>query len=178
MRVFIALPIAGDAVTALLRIQSTLPTGKPVPEDNLHLTLAFLGDVPAPMVEVLHDVLSATRLLRPEITFDGLDTFAEMERGLVFAAVRPTDTLSALQAKVAQAARQSGADLPRRKFRPHVTLMRSNAQPKGPARDRLAAAMARPLDVPSFSPYSVELYQSHLSATGARHEVLASYPLS
>ncbi|GAB5448852.1 RNA 2',3'-cyclic phosphodiesterase [Gymnodinialimonas sp.] len=178
MRAFIALPLAEPAVDALVRVQSLLPTGRPVPEDNLHLTLAYLGDVPADVLEPLHDLLQAARLPAPQIAFQGLGTFAEMEQGLTFAAVTPSDTLSALHAKVAVAARQSGADLPRRRFRPHVTLTRANRQPKGPARDRLAEAMGTPLNIPGFTAHEMCLYQSHLSEHGARHEVLASYPLA
>ncbi len=178
MRAFVALPLAEDTKAALLRLQSTLPVGKPVPEDNLHLTLAFLGDVGEDVVEPLHDLLSAARLPAPEITFDGLGTFAEMERGLVFAAVHPTGTLTALHAKVAQLARTAGADLPRRRFRPHVTLTRANKQPQGPARDRLAAAMGQTADIPGFTARRMCLYQSDLTPNGARHEVIASYPLS
>lgn len=178
MRAFLALPLDDAAVDALIRVQSMMPTGRPVPEDNLHLTLAYLGDTPEDTLEVLHDLLDAAYLRKADIAFDGLGTFAEMERGLTFAAVTPTDALTALQAKVAQLARQAGADLPRRRFRPHVTLTRANRQPKGPARDRLAAAMGLPLDVPGFTAHSVTLYHSNLTPTGARHEPLTSYPLA
>lgn len=178
MRAFLALPLADPAIDALLRVQSLLPNGRPVPEDNLHLTLAYLGEVPADVLEPLHDMLQAARLPAPEIAFEGLGTFAEMEQGLTFAAVTPSARLTALQAKVAQLARQAGAALPRRRFRPHVTLTRANRQPKGPARDRLAAAMGIPLEVPGFTAREMCLYESHLSEHGARHEVLASYPLA
>lgn len=178
MRTFAALPLADPAIEALVRVQSLLPTGRAVPEDNLHLTLAYLGDAPEDVLEVLHDLLSAARLPKAEIAFDGLGTFAEMERSLTFAAVTPSAPLTALQSKIAQLARQAGADLPRRRFRPHVTLTRANRQPKGPARDRLATAMGIPLHVPAFTAHSVTLYQSTQTPTGARHEPLTSYPLA
>lgn len=177
MRAFLALQLADPAIDALMRVQSLLPTGKPVPEDNLHLTLAYLGEVAEAVLETLHDLLGAARLPAADIAFEGLGTFAEMERGLTFAHVTPNAPLTALQAKVAQVARQAGADLPRRRFRPHVTLTRANKQPKGPARDRLAAAMGTPVDVPGFRAHAMCLYQSTLTPTGARHEVMASYPL-
>lgn len=178
MRAFIALPIPEAAIAALIRLQSSLPTGKAVPEDNLHLTLAYLGDVSEDVLETLHDLLQSARLPASDIAFQGLGTFAEMERGLTFAAVTPTDPLTALQSKVAQLARSAGADLPRCRFRPHVTLTRANRQPKGPARDRLAAAIGQPTDIPSFTAHALCLYHSNLSPTGARHEVLATYPLA
>lgn len=178
MRTFLALPIPDPTIDALLRVQSSLPTGKPVPEENLHLTLAYLGDVSEDVLEILHDLLSAARLPAPQIAFQGLDTFAEMERGLTFAAVTPNDALTALQSKTAQLARQAGAELPRRRFRPHVTLTRANRQPKGPARDRLATAIGMPIEIPAFTARALCLYESTLTPTGARHEVLASYRLS
>lgn len=178
MRAFLALPLAPPAVTSLLSIQSSLPTGKPVPEENLHLTLAYLGEVPEDLLETLHDLLSAACLPAAEVAFTTLDTFAEMERGLTYAAVAPSEALTTLQAKVAHLARQAGAELPRRRFRPHVTLTRANKQPKGPARDRLAAAMGQQIDVPTFTARALNLYQSTLTPSGARHDILASYSLT
>lgn len=177
MRAFVALPMEKEALAALIAAQAPLPFGKPVPEENLHLTLAYLGEVDGSVLEVLHDLLSSARFPAPEIAFGNLGTFAEMERGLVFAEVQQNDTLSALQAKVAQAARQAGADLPRRRFRPHVTLMRANRQPKGPERDRLAHALGHSFAIPGFTARRMSLYQSTLTPHGAVHEVMADYPL-
>lgn len=177
MRAFLALPIPDGTVAALIRVQSRLPVGRPVPEDNLHLTLVFLGDMDPRALEDLHGEIETLPLPAPQIRFGGLGTFAEMERGLTFAEVLPDEDHSRLQAKLATVARSVGADLPRRRFRPHVTLMRSNRQPKGPARDLMAGALGMPCDIPGFQADRLCLYRSELHANGARHDVLAEYPL-
>lgn len=177
MRSFIALPMDEGAISALTAAQAHLPFGKAVPEDNLHLTLTYLGEVSEPVLETLHDLLDSARLPAPDITFGALGTFAEMERGLVFAEVRSNDALTALQSRVAQIVRQAGADLPRRRFRPHVTLMRASRQPQGPARDRLATALGMRCSVPAFTAQRMCLYHSTLTPHGAAHEVIADYPL-
>ena len=178
MRAFLALPVPDATVDALVAIQALIPVGRPVPEENLHLTLAFLGDASEAILADLDEILSSTALPSATIAFGGLGTFGEMERGLVFAEVRPDPRLSALQSKVARIARMAGADLPRRRFRPHVTLVRANRQPMGPARDRLAAALGAPVDIPAFAATELVLYQSTLTPEGARHDALARYPLS
>lgn len=178
MRAFLALPVPDATAGALVALQAALPFGRPVPEENLHLTLAFLGDVPGAVLEALDEELSLARLPAPGIGFTRLGTFAEIERGLIFAEVETTPVLSALQARVASAARAAGAHLPRRRFRPHVTLMRAGRQPRGPARDRVAAALGMPCDVPGFVAERVVLYASHLGPDGAVHKALADYPLA
>jgi 2'-5' RNA ligase len=178
MRAFLALPVPDATADALVAIQSHIPVGRPVPEENLHLTLAFLGDVNKAVLADLDEILSSTPLPSATIAFGGLGTFGEMERGLVFAEVRPDPRLAALQSKVARVARMAGADLPRRRFRPHVTLVQSNRQPVGPARDRLAAALGLPVDIPAFVATELVLNGSTLTPDGARHEALARYPLS
>jgi 2'-5' RNA ligase len=177
MRAFLALPIPEDTVAALCALQARIPFGRTVPEDNLHLTLAFLGDVGEDVLNDLHDILSSTALPAVTVAFSGLGTFGEMERGLVFAEVADDPRLSALQAKVAQAARMAGADLPRRRFRPHVTLTRANKAPAGPARDRLAEALGERPEIPAFDAAEIVLYQSTLGRGSARHDPIAHYPL-
>lgn len=178
MRAFLALPIPETTAAALVAAQELIPVGRPVPEDNLHLTLAFLGDVSDAVLADLHDVLSVTTLPTAQVSFGGLGTFGEIDRGLVFAEVLADKRLSALHAKVAQASRMAGADLPRRRFRPHVTLARTNRQPTGSARDRLAASLGARIDIPGFEATELVLFQSTLGSGGARHDPLASYPLS
>ena len=177
MRAFLAIDIPSDSAAALVRLQSGIPFGRPVPEENLHLTLAFLEDAPEPALEDLHDRLTALRNPPVDIRFTGLDSFTEAERGLIFAAVDRTEALQSLHDRIANLCRQSGLDLPRRRFRPHVTLMRANRRPDGTARDRLAASLGPRPDLPGFRATAVTLYQSSLTSRGALHDPLASYPL-
>ena len=177
MRAFLALALPDAVAAALVAVQPSIPFGRPVPEDNLHLTLAFLEDAPETALQDLHDLLTALRARPVEIRFSGLDSFTEAERGLIFAAVDRTDALQALHDRVASVCRQAGLDLPRRRFRPHVTLMRANRRPDGTARDRLARALGPRPDLPGFTATALTLYQSTLTPRGAVHDPLASYPL-
>lgn len=177
MRAFLALPMPDDIAAALVRLQSGIPFGRPVPEDNLHLTLAFLGDAPEDALEDLHDLLTVLHAPPVEIRFTGIDSFTEADRGLIFATVERTEALQALHDRMASLCRQAGLDLPRRRFRPHVTLMRANRRPDGPARDRLAAALGPRPDLPGFTATAITLYHSTLTPRGAIHDPLASYPL-
>lgn len=177
MRAFLALPLPQITRAALVAAQGLLPSGRPVPEDNLHLTLVYLGDIDEACAEALDAGLSMSRLPAPRVRFGGLGTFAEMERGLFFAEVLADETLSALQAKTAQIARGAGAELPRRRFRPHVTLARAARQPVGLTRDRMALAMGAPVEIPGFEAHALGFYSSHLKQGGAVYDLLASYPL-
>ena len=178
MRAFLAIPIPEDVAGALIRLQSALPYGRPVPEENLHLTLAFLEDAPEAALEDLHEMMSGLRVGSVEIRFTGLDSFTEGARGLVFATVERSAALQALHDRIAGLCRAAGLDLPRRRFRPHVTLTRANRRPDGTARDRLAASLGPVPGLPGFTARAVTLYQSSLTPRGALHEALASYPLT
>ncbi|WP_439136581.1 RNA 2',3'-cyclic phosphodiesterase [Roseicyclus sp.] len=178
MRAFLALDIPDDTATALSRVQSGMPFGRPVPEENLHLTLAFFEDAPEVALADLDDLMTAFRAAPVAVHFTGIDSFTETERGLIFAAVERTDALQSLHDRIASLCRQAGLDLPRRRFRPHVTLCRASRRPDGPARDRLAASLGARPDLPGFTARAVTLYRSTLGPRGALHEAMAAYPLS
>lgn len=177
MRAFLAIPIPEDVAGDLIRLQSSVPFGRAVPEENLHLTLAFLEDAPEAALEDLHDLMTALRAGAVDIRFTGLDSFTEGARGLVFAAVERTEALQALHDRIASLCRAAGLDLPRRRFRPHVTLTRANRRPDGSARDRLAASLGPVPGLPGFTARAVTLYQSSLTPRGAVHDPLVVYPL-
>ncbi len=177
IRAFLALPVPDPARAALVALQAGLPFGRKVPEENLHLTLVFLGEVAEAALEEIDAALAGAALPAPVLRFEALGTFAEMERGLVFAAVAEDAALTALHGRLCRIVRAAGVALPRRRFRPHVTLARSPRQPAGPARDRLAAALGQRLAVPEARPDRLGLFRSRLAPGGAVHDLMADYPL-
>lgn len=177
MRAFLAIPIPEDVAGDLMRLQSTIPFGRPVPEENLHLTLAFVEEAPEAALEDLHELMRGLHAGPVDIRFTGLDSFTEGARGLIFAAVERSEALQALHDRIAGLCRAAGLDLPRRRFRPHVTLTRANRRPDGVARDRLAASLGPLPGLPGFTARAVTLYQSSLTPRGAVHDPLAVYPL-
>lgn len=175
MRSFVALCLPDQCRDDLVRVQSRLPYGRPVPSENLHLTLAFLEDVEDAAIEELQFTLSALNWDGVVLDFTGLDSFTERERGLVFAAVRPDPALCALQARVTSCTRQVGISLPRRRFRPHVTLTRGQRKAHGVARDRLGAMIGQSDEIRGGVADTIVLMQSTLRPTGAQHTALAHY---
>ena len=174
MRAFVAIDPDDAARQALAALQRDLPAGRPVPEDNLHLTLAFLDNRTEAELEALHDGLESLRHAPFTVQISGVSAFGGARPAVVFAAVNPAPQLSALQGGVLRVARAAGIDLPRRRFRPHVTLARLASGPDA----RLAAWMGAQsglsirMEVGCFT-----LYQSQLRPDGARHTPLAAYPL-
>lgn len=180
MRIFLALTLPEPLRDALSDAQSRLvevaPTGRPVDYDDLHLTLAFCADAPPAAVEDWHALLAAIPFPGLTLTCTGLDRFEDRAQGLVFMGIRADPALTELHRKVAQAARLAGLSLPRRRFRPHVTLLRGNRVPGGAAGAAFSALLGAglPRPAPAFAT-EMALIQSRLTPTGARHEVLARY---
>jgi len=96
--------------------------GRPVREDQIHLTLAFLGDVSDARRAAALDAAKIRG--RPfELSIDRTGAFRRA--GVAWAG--PSETpkgLLDLQAKVESRLRERGFELDERKFAPHVTLVR------------------------------------------------------
>lgn len=179
MRSFVALDLPGEVTDALVRLQAGLRAGRPVPGENLHLTLVFLGDVPEARAVALNESLAAIRAGPIEISLSGLDLFGGRHPSVLFASVRPNAALERLHDKVARAARGAGIVLERRRFRPHVTLARFRPGLDRRAQGRLGEFLAThgAVSLPSFTAHGFTLYRSQLRPEGAVHEALAEYQL-
>ena len=126
MRLFLALeppPDLRDALGQLATAARRHCGGQRVPDENLHLTLAFLGEV---------DVARANRLsgwvsrLRPSPGSWTLDTFGRFHRpGIVWAGgSHPDPLLHGLQARLWDELALQGLEPPAKAYTPHVTLVR------------------------------------------------------
>lgn len=189
MRAFLALPLPEALIPPLLAVQEAMPVGREVPEENLHVTLAFLGDVAEAELAELHMTLEGQALdgqsldgqalpgCRLRVT--GLESFGGRAPKLLAARIEAEPGLVALQDCVARACRAAGIALERRRFRPHVTLLRFGAGLRGEALARLEQAVAGhvALTTGAETAQELRLVASTLTPEGAIYETLAAYAL-
>ena len=162
LRLFYAL-WPDDAVrTDLQRLQVNLQ-GRKTPLDNLHVTLAFLGQQPAHLLPNLERILGELPQADMVLTLDRIAYFKRSRIAWVGMHQAP-EALMSLQARLVQALQGEGIAFDERsKFTPHVTLARNAPQPA---------------DTP-FTPVvwhatQIVLVQSILDARGSQYRVLAS----
>lgn len=179
MRAFVALDLPEQAIDAIGALQEWLPIGRHVAPDNLHLTLAFLGEQPDWAIAEVDAALRGVILPAFDMTLAGVDVFGGAAPGLVFLGVVPNPALVHLQRKVMGALRGAGLELGRVRFRPHVTLARLAKRTGTGDRDRLVAFLAAHGDtrLPPFRVEHMTLYRSTLGRGAPLHEPLALYPL-
>ena len=129
VRLFFALwppePLAGDLAALASRLQPVCG-GRPMRAETLHLTLAFLGDLP---VEREADARAvAAEVSRPafELRLDQLGFWRH--NGVVWAATRSA-ALDVLAADLGARLGAAGFVLERRPFAAHVTLLRRAERP-------------------------------------------------
>jgi len=180
MRAFIAIDLPKEVTAALVRLQSMLPAGRPVAEENLHLTLAFLGAQEETALEALHCELETIRGRSFALGFSGLGVFGGDRPRVLFADVVPAPALADLRRRVTGSLHRAGVVVQRSRFHPHVTLARfgAGAAPEAAARLHRFLSDHGDAPLPSFSVTGFGLYQSTLHPSGARYDLLARYALN
>ena len=179
MRAFVAIDLPDPVISALEGLQEVMPLGKPVDPDQMHLTLAFLGEQPDDLIQSAHEALSDIRFPAFEMQLKGLGTCGSREPTVIWAGVRDAAQVKVLHDKILPALHGAGLPLERRRFRPHVTIARLD--PSGPPEhERLARFLSRweSFPSPSFTVTDFGLWRSTLRPKGAIHDELARYPLA
>lgn len=147
-----------------------------VNDDNLHLTLRFIGGVERPLADDVAAALARIRAAPFALRLDGIGRFDRRNGGALWAGVAPKAAVAALAAKVERACVTAGLPPERRAFHPHITLARWNRGASAAFADALAARN-RALASPPFEVTEFTLYESHLSRHGAHYDAVASYAL-
>jgi 2'-5' RNA ligase len=188
LRLFVAIPMPEAVRTEIVRVQQELQRlvsrdavrwTKP---EQFHLTLRFLGDVPAERVAALQEAVNAVCLgssaLRLRAQGVGFFPNARSPR-VIWAGVNDGEgRLVDLQKKI-EAAVQPFAEGPSSEnFAGHVTIGRVKFL-KRPDIEKLAAHAQAIKDrlFGEWTANEVELIRSDLAPTGARHTLLAAIRL-
>jgi 2'-5' RNA ligase len=177
IRLFAALAAPAALAERLAALAKGLP-GNVQPPENLHLTLAFFGEIDEAQAEDLHGALEAVEGRGFDWWLDGVGAFGGDRPRAIYAAVRPEPALDLLQAKVAQAARGAGVAVEARRYVPHVTLSRIRPGAVSPAEAAKALAARAAFLAGPVAARAFHLYRSDLGRHGPAYEILADYPLT
>ncbi len=122
MRLFIAIRLNEEMINGLMSVQSAFRQrhigGHYTPSENLHVTLAFIGEYsdPEPVLNAMQTVP-----FRPfTITLDGFGNFND----LLWCGIGHPEELTACVKRLRRALAEEGIPFDRKTFAPHITLLR------------------------------------------------------
>jgi 2'-5' RNA ligase len=174
-RLFVALRPPLPLRKALLAAMCDVPGGRWQDDEQLHLTLRFIGEVDRHAAEDVAAALGSVSHPAFDLRLDGVGCFDRRGRiDNIWAGVTPHQPVRSLHAAVTAALVRAGIPPEERAFVPHITL----------ARFSRGQEPAGPLPMESLWPAPVEgrfdhflLYESELGATGASYSAIARYRL-
>ncbi len=169
LRLFFALWPDPQTRGALARVAQEVAGetgGRVVAADNIHLTLAFLGERPRELVGALCGLAAGIERAPFALSLDDIGYWRKA--GLAWlGSEAPSVELHGLQSDLAQRLAGAGIALEPRPFAPHITLARRIGSI---VRRRQAPAIIWPVE-------AFALVASELGREGARYRVLETWPL-
>jgi 2'-5' RNA ligase len=175
-RLFLAIRPPEQVRDLLIDAMDDSPDFRWQEEEQLHLTLRFIGEVERPIAQDLADALGRLRAERFQLRINGVGRFEQRSGGALWAGVEPKPPLAALAAKVERVCMAVGLEPERRAFHPHITLARWKGRRSREVADfleRRRGLKSEPFGVAEFI-----LFESRLSRHGAHYEPVAAYPLA
>lgn len=178
MRAFVGIFPPTEVRRALLRSARTAPIAGDVRwtrDENVHVTLKFLGDVEKAALNDIHVVLREVARRHEPVRVQPyrLGAFPSYPKArVVWAGVgEGSAELSSLAADVEAFLEPLGFGRERKAYVPHLTLGRSRGRP---------ARLPEEYDLcaPAFTAGKLELVESKLGAGGATYNTVESYPLN
>lgn len=177
MRLFIAIELPEEIKKELERFQTGIPGARLVPVEQIHLTLAFLGETDEETAKKLTAGLAKIQADSFQLFSSGIGCFPNRQRPrVIWTGLKPEPNLLKLAAAVHESVLASGIALEERPFSPHITLARI----KLPRSRELTAFLDKHsgLTLKPFSVREFTLFQSRLTSQGAEHIPLRIFPLT
>jgi len=174
-RLFVAIRPPEAVRDLLIDAMDDSPELRWVGDEQLHLTLRFVGEVERPVANDLAAALGKLRAEPFQLRLNGAGRFDQRNGGALWAGVDPKQPVTALAAKVERVCQQVGLEPERRAFHPHITLARWKGRSS-----RAADAFIERHGGLTSAPFPVDriiLFESQLSRHGPHYEEVAICPL-
>lgn len=173
-RLFVAIRPPDVVREQLLDLMEGIPDVRWQDDDQLHLTLRFIGEVERPVAEDIVAALKRISFDRFSVALDGVGKFEKRRNGALWAGVQPKDQLRALASKVERACQSAGLEPEQRAYHPHITLARWKGRATRLERflELHAGLSSEAWEVGDFI-----LFESRLGRDGAHYEAVESFRL-
>lgn len=145
-------------------------------DEQLHVTLRFVGEVERPAGDDLADALARIHAAPFDLRIADVGRFEQRNSGALWAGVEPKPPIAGLAAKIERLCQSVGLEPERRAYHPHITLARWKGRRTREVKtflERTAGLSSEPFTVDRFI-----LFESRLSRHGAHYEEVAAFPLS
>jgi 2'-5' RNA ligase len=182
-RVFVAMelpaPVRQKLIEHIDRLRSTLAEVRASwsREENLHLTLKFLGDTPITSVEALAQATqrAATNVAPFEIVVEGCGAFPPRghPRVLWIGIDDPSGQLGLLRTALEDECAKAGFPRAERPFHPHLTIAR--IRKPHDSRHLAAAHQEMVFDRETVRASELAVIRSELRSEGSRHTVISRH---
>jgi 2'-5' RNA ligase len=159
----------------LLALMGGVPGARWQTDDQLHVTLSFVGEVDRPQADDIASALAALDGPRPTIALQGAGSFDHKGHvHSIWVGIALDAGLRQLRDRINRALLTAGARPEQRAFKPHVTLARlgREAGPIAPFLAGITEVASAPVTLDAFL-----LFESRLGHHGASYEAVARYPL-
>ena len=135
MRLFIAINFPGEIKASIAKIRDTIKDsalrGNFSLDENIHLTLVFLGECDGRQTDAIKSVMDETLFSTLTLMPDKVGYFKRDGGNTWWIGLKVNQSLSDLQTDLTRRLQQKGFMLENRKFVPHVTIGREVKMPSG-----------------------------------------------
>lgn len=177
-RLFVALRPPPAIRDTLADIMDGVPEARWQDDEQLHLTLRYIGKVDRHLAEDIVIMLGSVRSPALDLHLSGVGQFdPQSGNDSLWAGVVPHEPLGALHRKIDHALVRLGLPPEGRAYRPHITLARLSKRAGQQAETAQWLAAHTGLSSEPFRADHIILYESHLDSDGARYEPVGRWPL-
>jgi len=180
-RVFAALHIPDDVLDQIIELRSNIYPDNLIRWEKkfkLHITLKFFGEVAVEKIDEIIIGLNETikNYSALNLTFNKFGLFKNKGNAkIVWAGLKPDDNLFTLVKNINQKMVDNGFDNERRKFHPHLTLLRLRGNEKMEIINKFEDYNFEEIQ---FTGNKISLFESKLLRSGSEYKAIKSFELN
>ena len=173
IRLFVALELPPVVRQALLAVMGGVTAARWQRDDQLHLSLRFIGEVDRHQAADISAALATVNVAPLTLTLDGVGSFDRRGRiDALWVGVAPRAAVANLAKRVDATLARVGIAPEARAFVPHITVARL-----GRSAGSISAFPAAPIPALGFDVTGFSLWESRIGVGGSNYDILERYPV-